>query len=121
MLTEKMSSNIRQLSEKLKDLKVKLQELTEQYNSIPCLTIDGLQEIPFESDHNWQTQVENLLTANSIYKCWLLNILNPSKSAHPNTVTLMFINNIVCEKANQILSAYVISHEYDTIISKEFL
>jgi hypothetical protein len=114
-----MTSNRRKLYEKLKDVQMKLDELTNHFYKIPCLTIDGLQGIPFESEDNWQSHVTSILTTNHIHKSWILNMLNPSENVYPNTVTLQFINNIVCEHTYNILSNYVIANEYDTIITKE--
>jgi len=116
----KMSSNERRLKTALKDLQMKLEQLSQQINNIHCLTIDGLQGIPFESDIDWKTQVTSILTTNHIYQSWLLNILNPTiENIHPNTITLQFINQIVRDKAYTILSNFVITNEYDTIISKD--
>ncbi len=116
-LQNTMSSG--KISAKLKEIQNNLNDLTEQFNSIPCLTIDGLQAIPFDTEDNWKINVFKILNSTHIYKSWILNIVNPSDHTHPNTVTLQFINTIVRDHSYHILSNYVISNEYDTLIVKD--
>jgi hypothetical protein len=114
-----MSFNERQLKTLVKTLQTQLNELYQQMTDIPCLFIDGLHAMSDEPDTHWKTQVSSLLTLNHIYPSWVLNMLNPSNSSHPNTVTIQFINTIVRDRAYTVLSKYVMENEHDAIISKD--
>jgi hypothetical protein len=104
---------------KLKELQIKLKDLTDQVNTIPCLLIDGLPAMSIDTDSHWKTNVLTIFNINHIYKSWIVDMVNPSEHTHPNTVIIKFINNIVRNHAYRILSQYVIDNEYDTIISKD--
>lgn len=113
-----MSSNERKLTTKLNELQIKLKELTNQMNSIPCLTIDGFQAL-CDLDRDWQTNIYTLLNVTHIYKSWILDLINSSGHIHPNTIQIQFINNIVRNQAYKIISQYIIENEIDCLICKE--
>ncbi len=119
VLQNTMTSSERKLNAKLKVMQTELNDLTDQINSIPCLIIDGLQSIPLNADSNWKTHVWSILNSNSIYKSWVLDILNPTNRVHPNTIQIQFINNHIRNHAYKHLSQYVITNEFDAVISKE--
>jgi hypothetical protein len=108
----------RRISSKLNDLQIRLEDLTNQINSIPCLTIDGFQAFS-DSDRDWQTNIQTLFNLNNIHKSWVLELLNPANHTHPHTIQIQFINNIVRNQTYKILSQYVIDNEIDCLIIKE--
>ena len=113
-----MILNERKIIAKLTELQIKLKDLINQINSIPCLTIDGFQSMS-DSERDWQTNILTIFNLNHLSKSWILNLINPSGHSQPDTIQIQFINNIVRNQSYKILSQYIIDNEIDSLICKE--
>jgi hypothetical protein len=107
------------LSRKLKSLQKQIADLELFITNPPFIIIYGIQEILPDATTVWEDRVKEIFMLNNINTNWILDIINPSNSSHPDSLRINLISHAVRENIYLKLSNYVSENAIDAIISKD--